>query len=177
MGKWKEYKKIEFPGSMLKPSFSVYLFEIVTPQVKYFYVGMTGDGFYPSARSAVHRFSGHFERNARSTQNQMSLALNKQKDISLENIKIIMHHWPIKGFQAWEYPLKDFKPSKLKGKDKKSYEDYQDKQKKILQLEQYLITKVKNKIRDRCLNDTSKQQLEFDPAYKVIIADVNKIVK
>ncbi len=62
MAKWASSNNIEFSGRTLKREFSVCLFEMQTGTGKYFYIGMTGDGYYPSARSAIHRLNGHFEK-------------------------------------------------------------------------------------------------------------------
>lgn len=176
MAKWKDYKKIEFSGKMLKPEFSVYLFEIKTPASRHFYVGMTGDGYYPSARSAIHRLSGHFERSIRSTQNQVSLAISKNKELSLDDAKVIMHHWAITGFVAWGKPLKGFKPEMNDELEQKKYKKYKQQRNKILKLEQYLIWILKCKHGDNCFNDNS-QEVEFDETYNNIVEDIKKIIK
>lgn len=176
MAKWKDYNVIEFSGKMLKPEFSVYLFEIKTKADRYFYVGMTGDGYYPSARSAIHRLSGHFERNIRSTQNQVSLAISKNGKLNLEDAKITMHHWPIPGFEVWSEPLKGFKPERLKDLQRKKYKKYQLERNKILKLEQYLIWFVNSMHGDNCFNDNS-QIVQFDIAYNNIVEDIKEIIK
>lgn len=176
MATCRDYNKLEFSGSMLKPGFSVYLFEIITKRSRFFYVGMTGDGYYPSARSAIHRLSGHFERNTRSTQNQVSFAISKNEEINIEDARITMHHWPIEGFKPWNEPLKGFKPEILDNLQSKKYNKYKQERNKILKLEQYLIWLVKDKHGDNCFNDNS-QTIKFDIVYSSIVEDIKKIIK
>jgi hypothetical protein len=67
---------LEIDGRFLVPGVSIYLLEVECRYKKYsgkyFYVGMTGDNYYPSARSAMHRLAGHIEKAKPSTQNQLS---------------------------------------------------------------------------------------------------------
>jgi len=71
MTEHKLYTTLEIPGSFLVPGFCIYVLEIVKEKQKWFYIGMTGDPHYPSARSAYYRLVGHLELNQRSTQNQL----------------------------------------------------------------------------------------------------------
>ena len=109
------YNCIEFGGELLHPSFSVYLFEIWKENEMHFYVGMTGDHHYPSARSILHRLSGHIDLSKRSTQSQLQGALlklfqlNKGESLSLKQLKTLrikLHHWPIGGYQGWNGDMK-----------------------------------------------------------------------
>ncbi len=77
MNNKKLYNTLEIPGSFLVPGFSIYVLEIRKEKEKWFYIGMTGDPYYPSARAAFHRISGHLELSSRSTQNQLQIALRK----------------------------------------------------------------------------------------------------
>lgn len=90
---------LEIPGSILVPGFSIYVLEIKKEREKWFYIGMTGDPHYPSARAAFHRISGHLELSKRSTQNQLRIALSEKlgikDDKDLEKITIEMYHYPI----------------------------------------------------------------------------------
>ncbi len=74
----KLYKTLEIPGSFLVPGFCIYVLEIVKEKQKWFYIGMTGDPHYPSARSAYYRLVGHLELNQRSTQNQLRITVNQK---------------------------------------------------------------------------------------------------
>ena len=71
------YNTLEIPGSFLVPGFSIYVLEIRKEKEKWFYIGMTGDPYYPPARAAFHRISGHLELSRGSTQNQLMLAFKK----------------------------------------------------------------------------------------------------
>ena len=51
--------------------------EITDRKQKWYYIGMTGDPYYPSARAAFHRISGHLELSSSSTQNQLQIALKE----------------------------------------------------------------------------------------------------
>jgi len=71
------YNCLEFNGELLNPSFSIYLFEIRKGSKKFFYIGMTGDSHYPSARSILHRLSGHIDLRKKSTQSQFLMRINE----------------------------------------------------------------------------------------------------
>ena len=47
-----KYNTLEFSGNLLMAGFSIYLVEIINNDKKWFYIGMTGDNHYQSARSA-----------------------------------------------------------------------------------------------------------------------------
>ncbi len=72
------FNTLEIPGLFLVPGFCIYVLEIVKEKQKWFYIGMTGDPHYPSARSAYYRLVGHLELNQRSTQNQLRIAMREQ---------------------------------------------------------------------------------------------------
>jgi hypothetical protein len=127
------YQTISFNGLALHPTFSVYLFEIKKEGQKYFYVGMTGDSHYPSARSILHRLAGHIDLSKRSTQSQFIKALQskvfKKEELNHEDLtqlSIQLHHWPIEGFTP-------FSEDAFKNLDKTSadYKDYKAKQTKV----------------------------------------------
>lgn len=173
----KNYSKITFPGSLLESGFSIYLWEITHKNEKYFYVGMTGDNYYPSARSAIHRLSGHFERNRRSTQNQMRLAI-QHKEFDLKKTEITMYHWSIAGFEPWGSPLKNFNPSSLGERDRKRYHSYMERRNKILALENFLIKKVEEEVgADKCLNKTQKSPEDTDTCFDSIVQEVINILR
>jgi hypothetical protein len=76
-----------------------------------YYVGMTGDNHYPSARSPFHRLAGHFDRAAKSTQRQLSDAIeDKLGDLELANLTIKMHYYPISGFVPIEEAINKMGP-------------------------------------------------------------------
>jgi hypothetical protein len=66
---------ITIPASALNPGFSVYVLEIACNKEYRYYVGMTGDGHFPSARSSFSRLAGHFDTNKSSTQAQLKKEL------------------------------------------------------------------------------------------------------
>src|ERR1039458_3192357 len=101
----KNYQSLAVPGSFLLPGFSIYLLEIDLKKNgeknKWFYIGMTGDPFYPSARAPFHRISGHLELSKHSTQNQLMVALRKQgvDENDYNDLTINMHHYAIDGYK------------------------------------------------------------------------------
>ncbi|MBC9812899.1 hypothetical protein H9Y05_10495 [Crocinitomicaceae bacterium CZZ-1] len=174
---------LEFSGAMLLPSFSIYVYEIITEEKVYFYIGMTGDPFYPSARSAIHRLSGHFEKLDRSTQNQVHKALT-ELNIDLNNTTIKLHHFPITGYEEWQGSkqhqfINDIRKSKeyQDSDERKKYEAYKRKQQEIAAFESYLI-KNKRNLGNRLLNKTSDSSKNFEtPEYlKEIEKAINEIV-
>ena len=123
----KEDNVIRFSGKMLMPGFSIYVMEVTIDGVfkegaattkleKWFYIGMTGDNYYPSARSAFHRISGHLELGGGSTQNQLEKAIKcllKRKGAKLNQVNVAMNTFPISGYDAGYW-------SKLRTKQKLS---------------------------------------------------------
>ena len=91
-----KYRTIEIDGALFDEGFCIYLMELKDGADTFFYVGMTGDNYYPSARSAFHRLSGHFDRAERSTQNQLGKHIGERG--SYAGIKLKMHYFPIEGF-------------------------------------------------------------------------------
>ena len=111
MPEWNGYDTLEIKGNMLMPGFSIYLLEIRDRGKLFYYVGMTGDPYFPSARSAFHRLSGHLELTANSTQNQLIIGIKEQmelKDEDFVNLQIKMHHFPISGFIKWNGNVSGF---------------------------------------------------------------------
>lgn len=171
------HNTLEIPGSFLEPGFSIYVLEIVKEKEKWFYIGMTGDPHYPSARAAFHRISGHLELSSRSTQNQLQIAL-KEKGIvknekDFEKLNIKMHHYPLPGFKRITEKQLTTKTMQQLVKTQ-DYSDYQKLRKKILALESALIYELKNKL----LNKTKgvplrTNQVPYPEIYKVIIELVN----
>ncbi len=167
MSSKEAYNYLKFDGAFLVPGFSVYLFKISKQSgEKYYYVGMTGDSFYASARSALHRLAGHIDKAKASTQNQFRKGLQKifgkkkdefPTDDELRSLTVELHHWAIPGFKEWESGFKDFDPSdfKLNSKAYKDYNSYKNKQGKVLELEQEIIYLLKDKFDGRCLNETN----------------------
>ncbi len=150
---------LEIPGSILVPGFSIYVLEIKKEREKWFYIGMTGDPHYPSARAAFHRISGHLELSKRSTQNQLRIALSEKlgikDDKDLEKITIKMYHYPIEGFKKiTDKTLDDELVKQLKPTE--AYKEYKTIQQKVLALENALIFELK----DRLLNKTKGKKID-----------------
>jgi len=186
------YNTLEIPGSFLVPGFSIYVLEIsgvfdklisdeysdtINKKQKWFYIGMTGDPYYPSARAAFHRISGHLELSSRSTQNQLQIALKESKivkdDKDLEKLNIKMHHFPIKGFNRITDKLLST-DTMIQLKRTPAYKNYQKQRQKILVLENALIFELKDKL----LNKTEgvalrTNQIPYPEIYKNIIELVN----
>ncbi len=137
---------LSFSGKMLLSGFSVYLFRISNGTDKFFYVGMTGDNHYPSARSAVHRFSGHFELQSRSTQNQLGRQLTKKGEAWIANSTIELFHWPIDGFKEWKGSYNEQYKKGLNKEEKAQYEAYKFIQKEVLALEKFVISELSKRL-------------------------------
>ena len=171
------YNTLEIPGTFLLPGFSIYVLEITKEKQKWFYIGMTGDPHYPSARAAFPRIAGHLELSERSTQNQLRIALKKKlgivTDDDFRKITIRMHHFPIEGFERITAKKLD-NETVQELKKTQAYKDYKKKQQRILTLENALIFELKNKL----LNKTEgvalgTNQIPYPEIYKSIIELVN----
>lgn len=170
---WKGYAKLEVEGSLLKPGFCIYLMEIRHEKDKLFYLGMTGDPIYPSARAAFHRLSGHLELTHHSTQNQLKVAFD-EKGIDLENCRVIMHHFPIPGFIKWEL-TKTMRWDELnRHRDTPEYRHYKANQEQVLSLEKALIYWLKKELVERLLNKTKGKRSESILAKN---ADMKKFIE
>lgn len=62
---------IELKPEWFKPGYYVYIVVMAYKRSKYYYVGMTGDRKFTTARSPFYRMSGHFVQIKSSTQNQV----------------------------------------------------------------------------------------------------------
>lgn len=174
------YQIISFNGLALHPTFSVYLFEIKKEDQKYFYVGMTGDSHYPSARSILHRLAGHIDLSSRSTQSKfldaIKLQLFKKKDKKeklereeLAQLSIQLHHWPIEGFTP-------FSEDAFKNLDKTSadYKAYKAIQTKVLALESKIIGEYNDLLLNKTKGDSNaKIELGFQGIYD----EIKKIIE
>ena len=173
----KLYNTLEIPGSFLVPGFCIYVLEIVKEKQKWFYIGMTGDPHYPSARSAYFRLVGHLELNTRSTQNQLRVAMREKlginNDEDFKNVNIKMHHFPIPGFKKLNVKLSDNEAVKQL-KQTQEYKDYKEIQQKVLALENALIFELKEKLLNKTKGHSTKQEvIPFPEIYKSIIELVN----
>lgn len=180
MSNWKNHSCIEFSGLALHPTFSIYLFEIEKGEEKFYYVGMTGDGHYPSARSILHRLAGHIDLGKKSTQSQFIKGLKKdafkgKEKLTAEDwetLHIKLHHWPIPGLEPWE--------GDLSGIDKEDidYIKYKETQSEVLNLEKKIIVELKEKYPEKFLNNPKgKVSLESESKYLTIYNDIKNIVE
>lgn len=174
-----DYTLLQFNGRLLYPSFSIYLFEIThDTKGKFFYLGMTGDNHYPSARSILHRLAGHIDVLKKSTQNQFIKGLKKdifdKEDLSSDDlckINVSLHHWPIKGFKKWVGNMKEI--------DKKSieYEKYKKTQSEVSNLEKKLIRYCKDNGYNLLNKAHSKEYSEPKEDFLNVYNAVIKIIK
>ena len=171
------FNTFEIPVSFLVPGFSIYVLEIRKEKEKWFYIGMTGDPYYPSARAAFHRISGHLELSSRSTQNQLQIALKENKiikdDKDFKMIMIKMYHFPIEGFKKITNEiLNDATVRQLKTTPE--YKHYKAAQQKVLALENALIFRLKDKLLNKTIGKNIKQEdIPYPEIYKTIIELVN----
>lgn len=172
------YNKLEIKGALLIPSFSIYLLEIIYKEERLFYIGMTGDNFYPSARAAFHRISGHLELTERSTQNQLGTALKAKGivDNELNNTTIFMHHFPIEGFAKWM--LTESMKSELIKEQQASdeYLAYKKLQTRVSAFEDALICELREKLNDKLLNKTPSKRVEITKEFAAISDEIKKII-
>ena len=175
--------ELEIKGDLLNPGFSIYLLKITLLNKTYFYIGMTGDPYYPSARSAFHRIAGHLELNKRSTQNRLHRALNKKgikTNADRKELNIKMYHFPIEGFVEW--PHDDMSADTIRNNENsKHYSNYKEVQKKVCSLENAIIIHLNNTAETKCkvLNTTKGKQLgnekiPFHEIYDKIISICNE---
>ena len=172
------YSCIEFNGELLNPSFSIYLFEIKKGAKRNFYIGMTGDNHYPSARSILHRLSGHIDLGKRSTQSQFLLAVKglfgktKNEYLTLKEMKsldIKLHHWAIPGFERWDGDMK------IIDKEAPRYKEYEKKQKRVRNLENKMIKDFSG---NHLLNKTmGKGEDQLTNEELIIYNNIEKIIK
>lgn len=143
---------LKLSGALLVDGFSVYLVEIAYKGENYYYVGMTGDGHYRSARAGFYRLAGHLEyQNKRSTQNQLLNGLMKITKSDTRNelngriseAQILFHHFALDGFKYNE-------TRKLAKQD----EAYRRQRRKVLDLEKALIHDLRMMLGERLLNET-----------------------
>ena len=173
----KIYNTFEFSGALLVPGFSIYLLEVIKENNKWFYIGMTGDPHYPSARSAFHRLSGHLELSKRSTQNQLLLALKEKVGIKneedMDKLTFRMHFFAIPGFKKInDKALDNETVNQLKKTE--GYKEYKKIQSQVSILENALIYELKGSL----LNKTHGKirhfdDLPFPEIYKNILELVN----
>jgi hypothetical protein len=176
MTEYENYSCIEFSGLALHPTFSIYLFEIEKGGKKFFYVGMTGDGHYPSARSILHRLAGHIDLGKKSTQSQFIKGLKEEIFGGKENLTaedwetlhIKLHHWPIPGFEPWEGDLSNL------DKESAAYKKYKASQSEVLNLERMIIAKLGPKLFNRT---KGTKNLEPEAKYLSIYYDIKNIMR
>lgn len=183
-----KYNTIEVKSEMLNAGFSIYLLEIERENSeKLFYIGMTGDNYYPRARGAFYRIAGHLESNSKSTQNQLHKALtmrgivNKKTGVFKKDLKIKMHHFAIEGFNPWSYTkiLNKKFMQRLKNREDKNYGEYEDYKKgylKIRELESALIFTFSND--ERLINKDIKKDATCEHNdYDEITKKIGSIMK
>lgn len=176
MSNWKNHSCIEFSGLALHPTFSIYLFEIEKGEEKFYYIGMTGDGHYPSARSILHRLAGHIDLGKKSTQSQFIKGLKKyvfegKEKLTAEDweaLKIKLHHWPIPGLEPWEGDLENL------DKNSDDYIKYKETQIEVMNLEKMIIGELGPKLFNRSKGNAS---LQPESKYLTIYNDIKNIVE
>ncbi|HBF18786.1 MAG TPA: hypothetical protein DDW81_01750 [Cryomorphaceae bacterium] len=174
-----KYNQLQIPGAMLLPGFSIYLLELNIQGEKQYYVGMTGDPYYPSARAAFHRISGHLELLDRSTQNQLKKVLDKLEltDEDIADVNIIMHHFPIEGYQKWEL-TKSFKKEEMERvRNSAEYGAYKKRQRQIKALEDALIYGLKKSGQVHILNKTRGKKGNVQPEFEGLVASIGEVLK
>lgn len=165
-----KHTTLTLPGALLVDGFSVYLVEIRYDGKTYYYVGMTGDGHYRSARAGFYRLAGHLEyHNKRSTQNQLLNGLMRITNTTsrtglsrkISKAQIAFHHFGIDGFTHDEM-------RKLAKEDGR----YRAQRRQVLDLEKALIHDLQRKVGERLLNETKGKptmQVAYPDIYRKIM--------
>lgn len=174
----KLFNTLKVPGAFLVPGFSIYVLEIIREKEKWFYIGMTGDPHYPSARAAFHRLSGHLELTKRSTQNQLQIALKEklgvESDDDLRKLTIKMHHYPVDGFERITDAVLDNETLK-ELKKTRVYKEYKEIQRNVLTLENALIYELQGKLLNKSSGKkVNESEIPFKNIYESIIKMVNE---
>lgn len=173
---------IEIDGVLFNDGFSVYLMELVDGDNTFYYVGMTGDHYYPSARSAFHRLGGHFDKALHSTQNQIGAHIGHRD--SYEGLKLRMHHFPIEGYERIEGV------SNKKGDEnyfggshyEKEYASYKAAQTEVAKLEKHIIYLLKERFEGvepfPVVNKTKGERSEvLNEHHQAIVTKIMDIIK
>ena len=126
---------IELQPEWFKMGYYVYIVVIEYKAKKYFYVGMTGDRKYETARSPFYRMGGHFSQIKSSTQNQVIKGL--QNILGITNVESAL---PDMRFTYYSYLIDSF--------DRNDTSNHHVKRKKAEQIESSLISKMKTKFKD-----------------------------
>lgn len=174
----KLFNTLKVPGAFLVPGFSIYVLEIIREKEKWFYIGMTGDPHYPSARAAFHRLSGHLELTKRSTQNQLQIALKEklgvESDDDLRKFTIKMHHYPVDGFERITDAVLDNETLK-ELKKTRVYKEYKEIQRNVLTLDNALIYELQGKLLNKSSGKkVNESEIPFKNIYESIIKMVNE---
>lgn len=131
---------IELQPEWFKMGYYVYIVVIDHSKERYFYVGMTGDRKYQTARSPFYRMAGHFNQLESSTQNQIIKGLKNKLNISdIENAL------PKMRFTYYSYLIESF--------DRKDTSTHNAKRKKAEQIESFLIKKMMEEFEGFIFND------------------------
>jgi len=97
----------------------VYIVKITYKEVNYFYIGMTGDRKYTTARSPFFRMSGHFNLTNSSTENQVIKGLRKVVNSEdnfqneLTNMDICYYSYKINDFNSQDHHNKRIQAEKI----------------------------------------------------------------
>lgn len=118
----------------------VYVVVIRDKDKRYFYVGMTGDRNYTTARSPFYRMSGHFAQSSTSTQNQILESLKvifpiDGVDFALQNVDIV--------YYAYQMAVWNKHDSKLRHNQKRRFSE---------KIESCLINLLKKEFPNRVVN-------------------------
>lgn len=122
---------IELKPEWFKSGYYVYIVVIEYEQQKYFYIGMTGDRKYQTARSPFYRMGGHFNQLESSTQNQIVKGIRKK--LGIADVEAVLTEMK---FTYYCYLIEAF--------DKNDSNLHKIKRNKAEKIESYLIEKFRN---------------------------------
>lgn len=169
---------ITIPGRALQSGFCLYVHEIlnVQNQAIAYYIGMTGDNHYPSARSPFHRLAGHFDRSGGSTQRQLGNALESQLGShALEDLTIKMHYYHITGFAPIEGATNKKGPNHFTAPQfANKLTAYKRRRKQVLGLENYIIALFRSRNILLLNKTTTSATRPMDDDLMGIVLDIDK---
>jgi hypothetical protein len=140
---------IELQPEWFKMGYYVYIVLIQYKSKKYFYIGMTGDRKYKTARSPFYRMGGHFSQLKSSTQNQIIKGL--QNKLSIDDVETAL---PNMRFTYYSYLIDLF--------DRKDTSTHHVKRKRAEQIESSLIKKMKAQFKDDSIFNKKVSRKKFE---------------
>ncbi len=142
---------IELQPEWFKMGYYVYIVVIEHKKKRYFYVGMTGDRKYETARSPFYRMGGHFSQIKSSTQNQIIKGMKNK--LAIEDVESALTEMR---FTYYSYLIESF--------DRKDTSTHHAKSKKAEQIESFVINKLKEEFTDEFVFNKKVSRNNYEEA-------------